>query len=222
MGDIFTKSFLEGFASTNISAKYVLMALLNAFLMSSYVFFVHRFVTRKAFYSKNFGISLVGVALITSAIIITIQTSVVVSLGMVGALSIVRFRTAIKDPLDLTFLFWSISIGIICGAGFAEYAVILCLAMTAAYFVLDRLPVAKAPKILIVNSESLDNEKEIMDVIKKYARYSNVKSRNISGKQMDLSIELRTDNDADIAKDIAKIYDVSSVSIIKHDGEVTF
>ena len=114
--DIFKKSFLEGFASTVITTSTVVVALGIACALALYIFFVYRIVTRKTFYSKNFNISLAGVTVITTALILTMQSSVVLSLGMVGALSIVRFRTAIKDPMDLMFLFWSISVGIICGA----------------------------------------------------------------------------------------------------------
>ena len=111
--DIFKRSFLEGYASTDITAINVTIALLITSVLALYIFFAYRLVTRKTFYSKSFNISLAGVSVITAAIILTIQSSIVVSLGMVGALSIVRFRTAIKEPLDLMFLFWSISVGII-------------------------------------------------------------------------------------------------------------
>ena len=115
--DIFKKSFLEGFASTEITTLTVVTALGVACLLALYIFFVYRVVTRKTFYSKNFNITLAGVTVITASLILTMQSSVVLSLGMVGALSIVRFRTAIKEPMDLMFLFWSISVGIICGSG---------------------------------------------------------------------------------------------------------
>ena len=123
--DIFKKSFLEGFATAELTGRVILAALGIAAVLALYIFFVYRIMTRKTFNSRNYGIALVGVALITAALILTMQSSVVISLGMVGALSIVRFRTAIKDPLDLMFLFWSISVGIICGAGMAQIAVIL-------------------------------------------------------------------------------------------------
>ena len=115
--DIFKKSFLEGFASTEITTLTVVTALGVACLLALYIFFVYRVVTRKTFYSKNFNITLAGVTVITASLILTMQSSVVLSLGMVGALSIVRFRTAIKEPLDIAFLFWSIAVGIVLGAG---------------------------------------------------------------------------------------------------------
>ena len=111
--DVFKKSFVEGFAASEVSGKAILAGLGFAAVLALYIFFVYRVMTRKTFYSKNFGIALVGVAMTTTALILTMQSSVVISLGMVGALSIVRYRTAIKDPLDLMFLFWSISVGII-------------------------------------------------------------------------------------------------------------
>ena len=122
--DIFKKSFLEGYASANLTVKSILVCMLITILISAYIFMVYRMLNRNAFYNKNFNMSLPAIAILTAAIILTIQSNIVISLGMVGALSIVRFRTAIKDPMDLVFLFWAISIGIICGAGFAVIAVI--------------------------------------------------------------------------------------------------
>ena len=104
------------------------------------------------FYSKNFNISLAVMSLITAAIILAMQSNLVISLGMVGALSIVRFRTAIKDPMDLAFLFWSISIGIICGAGLYEIALVTSVGVTVFILVLDMLPVGKAPICLLYTS----------------------------------------------------------------------
>ena len=103
--DIFKKSFLEGFSSTEINTETIAAALAIASALALYIFLVYRVLTRKTFYSKSFNISLAGITVITAALILTMQSSVVLSLGMVGALSIVRFRTAIKDPMDLMFLF---------------------------------------------------------------------------------------------------------------------
>ena len=222
MADIFKKSFLEGYASAEITYRSVAAALLVTLVLGLYIFLVYRVLTRKTFYSKNFNISLVAIALITAAIIVTIQSSVVVSLGMVGALSIVRFRTAIKDPMDLSFLFWSISIGIICGAGYAFFAVLLSLAVTLALVVLDRLPVARAPMILIVNANDLDAEERILEQVTRFSKFCTVKSRNLTASSLDLSIELRTDRGAELVKEIMALQGVEAVSLLAHDGEVTF
>ena len=220
--DIFKKSFLDGFAATDINIYTATVAMMITCFVAFYIFVVYRVVTRKTFYSKTFNISLAGIALITAAIILTIQSSIVVSLGMVGALSIVRFRTAIKDPMDLMFLFWSISVGIICGAGLAEIAILLSIILTIGIIVLDKLPVAKAPLILVINSTDLNAEDVIMDVVKKHAKHSVVKSRNMTKTTLDLIIELRTESGSALIKDVLSIESVESASLVAHDGEVTF
>ena len=222
MEGIFKKSFLEGYASADITVESVIIALTVTFVISIYLFFVYRVVTRKTFYSRNFNISLVGTALVTSAIIVTIQSSVVVSLGMVGALSIVRFRTAIKDPMDLVFLFWSISIGIICGAGFALTAVLLSLVMTIAILGLDRLPVARAPMILVINCTDIDAEEKVLGKVKSHVKHFSVKSRNLTSTTLDLTLELRTDDGGKLVRDLMDIEGVASANLLQHDGEVTF
>ena len=220
--DIFKKSFLDGFTATDINIYTATVAMLITSVLALYIFVVYRVLTRKAFYSKSFNISLAAIALITSGIILTIQSSIVVSLGMVGALSIVRFRTAIKDPMDLVFLFWAIAIGIICGVGLAEIAVLLCLILTVGILVLNGLPVAKAPLILVVNASNLHGESEILDIVRTYAKCPVIKSRNITKSSLDLIIELRTDAGSDLVCKVMELDFVESASLMAHDGEVTY
>lgn len=219
---IFKQSFLDGFSSTDINAYTAATAMLITCLLAFYIFIVYRVLTRKTFYSKNFNISLAGIALVTSAIILTIQSSIVVSLGMVGALSIVRFRTAVKDPLDLMFLFWAIAVGIICGVGLAEIAIILSLIMTAGIVVLNGLPVAKAPLILVINASDLDAEAQIATVVAQYTKHFTVKSRNMTKSSLDLIIELRTGEGSKLVRAVLELPSVTSASLLAHDGEVTF
>ena len=220
--EIFKKAFLEGFANTEITIYIVIASLTITSILALYIFFVYRVVTRKTFYSKSFNISLAGTAVITAAIILTIQSSIVVSLGMVGALSIVRFRTAVKDPIDLMFLFWSISVGITCGAGLAEIGVVLSLILTVGIIILSLIPVARAPMILVVNSNNLDAEQLIMDETNKYAKHPVVKSRNMTNDHLDLTIELRTSEGQELVRKIIGIEGITSANLLSHDGEVTF
>lgn len=220
--DVFKKSFLEGYASAEITTATIVIALGIACALALYIFFVYRVVTRKTFYSKNFNITLAVITVITAALILTMQSSVVLSLGMVGALSIVRFRTAVKDPMDLAFLFWSISVGIICGAGLAQVAVILSVVITVGILVLDQMPVAKAPMILVVNALDLDAEEAIVAEVKKYVKHLQVKSRNMTDASLDLVIELRTAEGSALVRDVKKVSGVTAVSLLAHDGEVTF
>ena len=220
--DIFKKSFLEGFATAELTGRVILAALGIAAVLALYIFFVYRIMTRKTFYSRNFGIALVGVALITAALILTMQSSVVISLGMMGALSIVRFRTAIKDPLDLMFLFWSISVGIICGAGMAQIAVILSVGLTVGILLLEKLPVAKAPMILVVNADGLDAEERVCAAVAGFAKHYSVKSRNVTAGAVDLVLELRSAQGAELVKAVNALEGIRSVSLMSHDGEVSF
>ena len=220
--DIFKKSFLEGFAGAEIDTPTIVTALAIASVLALYIFLVYRVMTRKTFYSKSFNISLAGITVITAAIILTMQSSVVLSLGMVGALSIIRFRTAVKEPMDLMFLFWSISAGIICGAGLAQVAIILSIIVTLGVLILNHFPVAKAPMILVVNCSDLDGENAVAQVVGKYAKHFNVKSRNMTANNLDLVIELRTTQGGELIRETMRLECVTSASLLAHDGEATF
>ena len=220
--DILKDSIVEGYASSTLSVKSIIVCMVITFLISTYIFILYRVINRQAFYNKNFNISLPAMAIITAAIILTIQSSIIISLGMVGALSIVRFRTAIKDPMDLVFLFWSISVGIVCGAGFAIIAVIASAVLTCGILLADYLPIAKAPQILLINSESFENEKEIMEIVKKYCSLHKVKARNLTIDHLDMAIEVRVKEEAALVTELMKTENVVSASLVAHDGEVTF
>lgn len=220
--DIFKKSFLEGFAPADISAITAAAAMVMTCALALYIFVIYRVLTRKTFYSKNFNISLAGIALITCGIILTIQSSLVVSLGMVGALSIIRFRTAVKDPLDLMFLFWSIAVGIICGVGLAEIAVMLSVLMTTGILILNSFPVAKAPQILVIDAAVPEAEAPILEAVKKHAKYNAVKSRNMTKTSLNMVIEVRTSEGSDLLTEILRVPSVISATLMAHDGEVTF
>lgn len=221
-GDIFRRSFFEGYASSTLSVKAIMMCMVVTILISAYIFILYRLINRQSFYNKNFNISLPAMAILTAAIILTIQSSIVISLGMVGALSIVRFRTAIKDPMDLVFLFWSISVGIVCGAGFAIIAVIASVALTCAILLADRLPIARAPQILLVNSSVYENEGAIMEIVDKYCSLHKVKARNLTPDHLDMAIEVRVREEAKLVTELMKLNNITSASLIAHDGEVTF
>ena len=220
--DIFKKSFLQGFTGGDISTGRIAATLIVTALIALYIFVIYRVVTRKTFYSKTFNISLTALAVITAAIILAMQSNLVISLGMVGALSIIRFRTAIKDPMDLVFLFWAISIGIICGAGLYEIAVITSLLVTVGIIFLDMVPTSKAPLMLVVNATELDAEDAILDAVKAAGKVCKVKSRNYTPGHLDLIVEVRVTEEAKLVKAVSEIEAVSSVSLISHDGEVTF
>lgn len=221
-GEIFRKTFLEGYQPADITTPYVIMTLLITCAVSMYIFLIYRLTAKKIFYSLSFNISLVATALITAVIIFTIQSSIVISLGMVGALSIVRFRTAIKDPLDLAYLFWSISVGIVCGAGFAEYAILLSLVLTLVLVVLSKLKEASHPQILVVNGDSSSVEEAVITCVSNACKKYKVKSRNCSTSSYNMVIEISILEKNTLVQDLEKVNGVHAVSLVSHDGEVTY
>lgn len=220
--DIFGNGFPDGIAQPLEPAR-IITALLITALLGIYIFFCYRTLTRRTFYSAGFASSLVLLAVTTAAIILSIQSSVVISLGMVGALSIVRFRTAIKEPMDLVFLFWSISIGIICGAGIYLLALIFSLLATVLLVFLQWIPAAKAPMILVVNgSAEGETGERVLSAVKEFDSHFREKSRSITDGTLELVLELRTDEQSALCNAVSSIGGVTHVSLLAHDGEVTF
>ena len=220
--DVFKKSFLEGFTSMDITTGKIAATLIVTALLALYIFAIYRLVTRKVFYSKNFNISLAVMSLITAAIILAMQSNLVISLGMVGALSIVRFRTAIKDPMDLVFLFWSISIGIVCGAKLYALAILLSLVLTVLVFVLDLIPAAKSPMLLVMNGSDANVEAALQPILKQQAKAAHVKSRNLTTAGIDLIVELRPNDPPALVQACAALPGVQSVSLLDHDGQIRY
>jgi len=219
--DIFKDSFLSAFYSETIGTTAITTTLVLATIIAMYIFVVYRVLTRKTVYNKSFNIALVAMTILTTAIMLAMQSSLVISLGMVGALSIVRFRTAIKDPMDLVYLFWAIGVGIICGAGLAELSCIVSVLLTVVIILLDYLPVAKASMILVANADNYCAEQGIMDVVKKYSKINRVKSRSITNGKLEMLIEVRVKKESELIQTVANLPGVTYTALIAQDGEVT-
>ena len=149
-----------------------------------------------------------------------IQSSVVISLGMVGALSIVRFRTAIKDPLDIAFIFWSISVGIICGAHLYSVAIIGSVFVTIVMVIIQLLPGVKPALLLIVNASSDVSLKDLEELISANTSYYKIKSRNITSSELDIIAEIRTQDEQAFIKQLSEFNGINNATIMLHDGEV--
>lgn len=219
--DVIKNSVLEGFQS-DISTVKILITLLLAAAIGGYIYLVYKQKTKSVFYSRDFNNVLAILPVITAGIVLAMQSSIVISLGMVGALSIVRFRNAVKSSLDLAFLFWSISMGIIIGAGVYEIGIVMSAVVTIMFFILDLIPVAKPPYLLVINGESIDFEIDVKPVLSKYAPKYKVKSRTHSGIHSDIILEIRTKSESDIIKELIEIPAVKNVNVLSHDGEVRF
>ena len=220
--DLFKNSVVEGFTNADISLSKILVTLGITVVLALYIFAIYRLATKSVFYSKGFAISMAAISVITAAILIAMQSNLVISLGMVGALSIVRFRTAIKDPMDLLFLFWSIGVGIICGAGLYSVAIVGSLVVTVVLLVLSLTPVVRAPFLLVVNGEDEELEKAVLAAVEHHTRAYRVKSRNRSRGHMDLIVEVRVKEGGDLLREVEAIPSVEEASLLSHDGETTF
>ena len=219
--DIMKQLFLEGYASVNMNMGIILGCVICTLVLAIYVFVVYKWIHKNEFYNKNFNLSLIALAVITAAVILTIQSNIVVSLGMVGALSIVRFRTAIKDPLDLVFLFWSIGIGIICGAGFAAIAVITSIALTIVIFIFSNMHGAKESQLLVVNADSHDIESQIMEIVEEHSDYVHLRAKTMSKSDINLAIEVKVKDQKEMMDELVTLKAITSLSLLEHDGEVT-
>lgn len=217
--DIIKKSVLESFASTDMSPSYVGVVLLETFLIALYIFLIYRYITRTTFYSKNFAISMSIISLITAGIILAMQSNIVISLGMVGALSIVRFRTAIKEPMDLLFLFWSIGTGIVVGAGLFSVAVVMAVFVTIGIVILNVIPTMSSPELLIIKRKD-DNENEVEDIINAYSKKYKIDSRSISNGVTTYVIEVSAVDGGALVNKISALPGVSLATLMRHEGEV--
>ena len=217
--DIIKNSFLQQYQTGTLSIKMILLYLFAAALTGIFIFLIYRLMTKTVFYSKTFNLSLMLLCVITAAIIMAVQNSLVVSLGMVGALSIVRFRTAIKEPLDLAFLFWSISAGIIIGARLVGLAVVLSLVVTCLLFLFQWIPESKSSMLLMVKSGKIGNAADITSVVRNYDSHAQLKSKSIFGDTMDMVYEIKLPKDEKILEDLRGIEGIQSVSLVSHKGE---
>lgn len=218
--DVIKKSVLEGFSYADLSTAKIITTLVITFLIAMYIFQVYRLVSKSAFYFKSFNVSMAIISVVTAGIILAMQSSIVISLGMVGALSIVRFRTAIKDPMDLLFLFWSIGTGIICGAGLYKIAIILAVLVTVGILILDMFPVRVNTCLLIINAEGRENEDAIEAAVKEISGAYRLKSKNITADGMDLILEVREKKEKELTDRLSSVEGIRAVSVLVHDGDV--
>ena len=217
--DAIKKSVLQEFTDPAVTMGDIAAALGMAAVLALYIYLIYKLVTRSAFYSRDFNKSLAMLPVITAGILLAMQSSFVISLGSVGALSIVRFRNAVKDPMDLVFLFWSISIGIVCGAKLYALAILLSLVLTVLVFVLDLIPAAKSPMLLVMNGSV---EAALQPILKQQAKAAHVKSRNLTTAGIDLIVELRPNDPPALVQACAALPGVQSVSLLDHDGQIRY
>ncbi len=221
-GDVIKKSILEGFNRSDMSTTQMAIILFVTLMFAVYLFFIYKLVNKSSMYDKELHITISLMSVITAGIILAMQSNIVISLGMVGALSIVRFRTAVKSPMDLLFLFWSMGVGIICGAGLFEVALMVSLIATIGIFVLEYLPGNKKPYLLIINGTKEMDEDTIVKSVEQKSSYRKVKARNRKKNGMDMILEVRTKQEKELLAELENMNGVEQISLLTHEGEVRF
>lgn len=215
--DILKNSFLEETADFSIAAASV--SLLSALFIGLFIFFIYKKTYAGVMYSKPFNTSLVLLSVLTTFVILAVTSNVVLSLGMVGALSIVRFRTAIKEPLDLVFLFWSISVGIILGAGLYSLAFLGSAFITVILLVLTGKVDSSAPYILMLQLENENAELQATEIIKNRFGKVIVKSKSITDGQPELIYEVKVkNNETSFMNELSAIEGIQSATLVSYNG----
>lgn len=217
--DIFKSSFLE--KATTFSLLDTVIALGLAFAIGLFIFLVYKKTFKGVMYSESFGTSLLSMTLITTLIILAITSNVVLSLGMVGALSIVRFRTAIKEPMDIAFLFWSISAGIVLGAGLIPLAIFGSAFIGVIMMIFVNKKSTDNPYILVINCNSDESETAAVEYIKKSVKKHVVKSKTVSSSNgIELTVEIRLkEMSTKFVNELSHIQGINNAILVSYNGE---
>jgi uncharacterized membrane protein YhiD involved in acid resistance len=216
--DIFKSSFLENIAA--VSVFDMLLTIVLAFGLGMFIFLIYKKTYTGVMYSSSFGVTLVALVMITSQVILAVTSNVVLSLGMVGALSIVRFRTAIKEPLDIAFLFWSIAVGIILAAGMIPLAVIGSVIIGVILLVFVNKKSHANPYILVLSCADHDSEVQATEFLEKQVQKCIVKSKSAQKGAIEVNMEVRMkDDNTDFINILSEMNGVNSAVLVSYNGE---
>ena len=216
--DIFKSSFLENV--TSVSLLDMVLALVLAFGVGMFIFFIYKKTYAGVMYSSSFGVTLVALTMITTLVILAVTSNVVLSLGMVGALSIVRFRTAIKEPMDIAFLFWSIAVGIVLAAGFIPLAVIGSVVIGLILLVFANRKSSANPYIVVLTCDGSESEKKATEYLAQQSKKCTVKSKTARKGAVELNVEIRLkDDNTDFINALADMQGVQSAVLVSYNGD---
>lgn len=216
--DVFKSSFLDSFSS--FSLLDTALSLGAAFVIGLFIFYVYQKTYSGVLYSRSFNVSLVAILLVTTLVICGVTSNVVLSLGMVGALSIVRFRTAVKDPMDLVFLFWAIAEGILCGASLLPLALLGCPILGIFLLVFANHQQKDNPYLIIVRLMDGELEQKIEGYIRGEVKKMQLKSKTVTGGAgSEVIYEIRPkDNDSAFVNVLSNMRGVESAVMVSYDG----
>ena len=216
--DIFKSSFLENI--TEFSILDIVIGLAAALVIGLFIFVIYRKTLTGVMYSTGFALTLVGLSLVTTLVIMAVTSNVVLSLGMVGALSIVRFRAAIKEPVEIVFLFWSLAVGIVIGAGMIPLAVIGSAIIGVILLLFANRRIHSDPYILVASCADEAAETAVLELLTKAAARCIVKSKTVTAAGIELTAELRTrDASTGFVNQIAALHGVENATLVSFNGE---
>ena len=216
--DIFKSSFLENVSEFSILDTLIGLAV--ALVIGLFIFIIYKKTLTGVLYSSGFALTLAGLSLVTTLVIMAVTSNVVLSLGMVGALSIVRFRTAIKEPVEIVFLFWSLAVGIVIGAGMIPLAVIGSAIIGVILLLFANRKIHNDPYILVTNCTDENAENAVMDILGKEAEHCVVKSKTVTTSGIELTAELCTKTASTaFVNAIAQLPGVETATLVSYNGE---
>lgn len=217
--DILKNSFINNFVS-DISLSKILITMGMAFIIGFFIYLLYKRVFSGVLYSKSFNVSLIGMSMITAMIILAVNSNLVLSLGMVGALSIVRFRTPIKDPTDLIFLFWSAAAGIVVGAGFYTLAILGSVIVGLILFFLIKRSSFETPYLLVVNCEDNESERDVHQHMGTLVKRYNVKQKSVTPGNIEMTLEVRLkDEEGKVVNAVSMLPGVRNAVLISYSGD---
>lgn len=216
--DIFKSSFLEKVSGVSVTDMIIAMAI--AFALGLLIYMVYKKTFRGVMYSSSFGVSLMAMTLITTLIILAVTSNVILSLGMVGALSIVRFRTAVKEPLDIAFLFWAISAGIVTGAGLIPLAVIGSVFIGIILVIFVNAKTSDTPYIAIISCTDEKAEKAAVELLKANTKKQLVKSKTVTKAGIELMVEVKLNGEStEVCNKLSAVEGVTQAALVSYNGE---
>ena len=216
--DIFKSSFLEKMNA--VTVLDMVLALVLAFGLGLFIFFIYKKTYAGVMYSSSFGVTLVALTMITTLVILAVTSNVVLSLGMVGALSIVRFRTAIKEPLDIAFLFWAIAAGIVLAAGMIPLAVFGSVLIGVIILLFANRRSYTNPYIVVLTCDGHESEQKALAFLRKKTRRCTVKSKSARRGSVELNLEVRLqDDNTDFVNELSEMEGVQSAVLVSYNGD---
>lgn len=215
---LFNFSFLDRAAAFSIPD--IIVALVVSFAVGLFIFFVYTKTFKGVMYSSSFGVSLIAMGLITTLVILTVSSNLLLSLGMVGALSIVRFRTVVKEPLDLVYLFWSIATGIIVGAGLIPLAIIGSVIIGLILFIFVNRKTKDQPYVVVIDCDGDQAEARSLDILKDSTKKNVVKAKSVSREGVELTVEVRLkESSSQFVNSLLAIEGVRNATLVSYNGE---